>query len=278
MIGCVTVNEFLKRQYEIALQEIGPRIVPLVKARMKRARGEMRDRLVILLAHLGVKGLGREIERILKESPNGFVRQLAARILGDIGYRKALPSLLRALHDPFWVFPATCVILPGIDPANYPVRASAAGSLMRMGFEVKRIGDNRWHVRGPPQPHSFFRPKKALLQVDGKPQRVHILTNGEGDVLVPLSWAISTFGIKVQTEGGRLLLMGKGHPTWGNQAWIEGKRGAMLVGGKAWEWSAPHFGALRGPFVPLKVVAWISGARAIWDGKTLSGLVWGLKR
>lgn len=138
----LSTAEYTKRQHEFSLEDLGPASVPLLRERLSVANGEVRQRLAIALAGLGDDKQADMLIRMLDESADGNLRACAARSLGRLGRKEAIPALKRRLTDDFVVEYSTDVSIPGAGTLRriFPVRDEAASSLRQMGLQVKRSG------------------------------------------------------------------------------------------------------------------------------------------
>lgn len=135
--GYATITESLKIHYMLGLTDIGAPAIPYLNQILQDSQGEKKWRLEIVLARLGRKDLYPNIVNMLLHEKNGYIRAMAARTLGDIGNKDAIPFLLKALHDPFAVPSGSDVFVPGMDTSiTYPVRDNAAGALRGFGIKV----------------------------------------------------------------------------------------------------------------------------------------------
>jgi HEAT repeat protein len=122
------------------LEGLGPDGVPVARQAAEGASGETRE--WILLAQAGVGDLQSSLPlgQLLRTSQDGTVRMTAARLLGRLGDRAAVPGLKAALQDPFTA--TTADDDTDVPPHSfYPVREQAAGALKALGVRVDRNGD-----------------------------------------------------------------------------------------------------------------------------------------
>lgn len=94
---------FVKGAYQMGLWKLGPQVREEVQGELARADGEFHDWLVIVLGYLGDKEQLEPLMTLAQGSPDGFVREAAARALGHLGRAEAIPVLQDALNDPFVV-------------------------------------------------------------------------------------------------------------------------------------------------------------------------------
>jgi len=138
-------TEYLKMQYEFAIEDLGKSAIPEIKRQLEEAKGEFREWLLITLGALGDVEFFSQIVEILESSKDGFIRSFAARSLGILGNKQAISALKKALEDPFFTISSTC--LRSEDPEFnkiYPVREEASNALKKMGISVKRQGNKFW--------------------------------------------------------------------------------------------------------------------------------------
>ena len=95
------------------------------------------------LGLLSDKTVYPQVMQVFLEIEDGYFRALAARALGKIKNKAAIPSLKRALKDGFHVTYTTDVRLNPHHPNRrtiYPVRGAAAAALRVLGVQVTRQG------------------------------------------------------------------------------------------------------------------------------------------
>lgn len=87
----------------IILKEIGSTAIPLLKPLLKDKDYDIRKFALDLISEIKQCSYPEEIVRLLKEDPNPNVRASAAKVIGLLQYKEALPSLIDALNDEEWV-------------------------------------------------------------------------------------------------------------------------------------------------------------------------------
>lgn len=119
-----------------SLGALGDDAIALLRDRAAAAEGDVRYSYLIALGYLGDRDVAPELGDALQSS-DPVIRMDAARVLGLLGYREAIPALQAALEDPY--------VSEGEDSLGtytiYPVREQAAGALEALGVTVERDGD-----------------------------------------------------------------------------------------------------------------------------------------
>jgi len=145
--GGEPVEEFHNRKAAFVLRNIGKIALPILKKEIKKSEGEFKKRLIITTGFLADKTYYDLISNILKEDTNPFIRRLAAFALGNIGDKKAVSLLEKALKDEFYYELKADkyhdIILPPPHNRVYPVREAAVHSLIDLGVKIKR---ERWDI------------------------------------------------------------------------------------------------------------------------------------
>jgi len=95
-------NTYLRNTALIILMQLGCVSVPLLYPLLKDKDDDVRKFAIDLLADIGHGVDPAFIVPLLKDS-NSNVRAAAARALGLLGYRQAIPELVNALNDEEWV-------------------------------------------------------------------------------------------------------------------------------------------------------------------------------
>lgn len=135
--GYATITESLKIHYMLGLKDIGASVIPILQEKLPTMQGELKKKIQITLGYLGNKNVYSDMADLLSYDKDGYIRAGAARALGDIGNKEAIPLLLKALHDPFAVPSGIDIIIPGLDTSiTYPVRTNAASALRGLGIKV----------------------------------------------------------------------------------------------------------------------------------------------
>jgi HEAT repeat protein len=96
-------NAFLRNTAIIILREMNVIAVPLLRELLKDKDDDIRKFALDLIYDIQKCDYEAEIKDLLENDRNANVRASAAKALGRLGYKKALNSLLRALHDDEWV-------------------------------------------------------------------------------------------------------------------------------------------------------------------------------
>jgi HEAT repeat protein len=93
----------LQNTARIILRQIGLAAVPLLRPLLADKDDDVRTFAVDLISDIGSCDYPVEISRLLEADPNENVRASAARAIGTLGYREAIPGLVAALKDNEWV-------------------------------------------------------------------------------------------------------------------------------------------------------------------------------
>ena len=94
---------FLRNTARIILRQIGQPSVPLLRPLLADKDDDVRTFAVDLISDIGWCDYPSEIARLLETDPNQNVRASAARAIGILGYREALPALVASLRNNEWV-------------------------------------------------------------------------------------------------------------------------------------------------------------------------------
>ena len=94
---------YLRNTAIIILKEIGPASVQLLKPLLKDKDDDIRKFAVDLICEIKECDYPQEIGRILVNDPNPNVRASAARAIGVLDYKEALPRIIQVLKDEEWV-------------------------------------------------------------------------------------------------------------------------------------------------------------------------------
>jgi len=94
---------FLRNTARIILKQIGTAAVQLLRPLLADKDDDVRTFAVDLISDIGSCDYPEEINRLLETDPNQNVRASAARTLGVLGCRDAIPALVAALKDAEWV-------------------------------------------------------------------------------------------------------------------------------------------------------------------------------
>lgn len=134
-------DAILKIRPSRLLGELGPDAAGLAEGGI----GEAAEWGTLVRARLGQGEALPEVRRLLTEAEAPEVRMEAARVLGEVQDRDAIPDLIAALGDPF--------VASGQDSLGsysiYPVRDQASWTLLSLGLEVTPAGDGEYEVVEP---------------------------------------------------------------------------------------------------------------------------------
>lgn len=114
--------------------------IPLLLQYMNKERkmSKCKYYLAKTLGHLGEKSIVPVLIEYLRDSEDGLFREGAARLLGDLGDKRAIEPLKQALKDEY-----ICVSTGDVYKVyGYTVRRAAAQSLKKLGLKIKEEGDN----------------------------------------------------------------------------------------------------------------------------------------
>ncbi len=162
----------LRNTARIILKEIGVETVPLLHPLLKDKDDDIRQFAIDLISEIKSCSYPQEIVRVLETDSNPNVRASAARALGVLGYREALPSLINALRDDEWVCFSALeslamikdesslgAIIPLLDSPSDAIRYAAIETLGRIG------GANSINVLLGRLPKADTFEKRALVKV-----------------------------------------------------------------------------------------------------------------
>ncbi len=96
-------NSFLRNTAIVILREIGEETVPLLKVLLHDKDDDVRKFALDLILDIKICNYPENIVELLKDDLNANVRAAAAKALGALQYKKALPELRTALEDEEWV-------------------------------------------------------------------------------------------------------------------------------------------------------------------------------
>lgn len=96
-------ESFIRNSAMIILRELDSLSIPLLKPLLKDKDDDIRKFALDLLYEIGKCDYPDEIVNLLINDPNSNVRAAAAKTLGKLKYKDALPHLLNALKDEEWV-------------------------------------------------------------------------------------------------------------------------------------------------------------------------------
>jgi HEAT repeat protein len=120
---------FLRNAARVILRQIGQPSVPLLRPLLQDKDDDIRTFAVDLIADIGSCDYPADLVQVLGRDPNQNTRASAARAIGVLGFREALPALINALRDNEWVcFSALEALSAMQDEASVePVQALLAG-------------------------------------------------------------------------------------------------------------------------------------------------------
>jgi len=118
--------------------------IPLLLERIKTTNemSKFRYYLAVVLGQLGEEEVVPILIDYLEKSGEGLVREKCARILGDLGDRRAIEPLKEALQDEF-----ICVSTGDVHKVyGHTVRMAACRSLIKLGVKVENKGKGIYKV------------------------------------------------------------------------------------------------------------------------------------
>lgn len=135
------LTSFLRLHYLHALETLGPDAREPVREVYKKSQGNVREWYGLALGATLAPDALPEIRGLLARSSDLAVRMTAARYLGWLKDRDAIPVLTAALRDTARATIVTDVV--GRGPKRFhPVREQAARALRELGLRTKRRGDS----------------------------------------------------------------------------------------------------------------------------------------
>ena len=158
--GYATPTVYLQGQYVFALEDVGAEAIPHLRRHLEQLRLSVQhlspsldneqDVKVVEFQHtlcaLGLlrdKQVFREVLELLENKLNdGYIRQRAARALGTLKNKAAIPALTRALKDDFIAHHDFL----GQPTYFHPVRGTAFSSLLKLGVKVVIEGDSTYRA------------------------------------------------------------------------------------------------------------------------------------
>jgi HEAT repeat protein len=140
------ITECIKCRYRIIIEDIGTSAIPFLKKRMKKSKGEFKQRLVITLGFLKEQSVYSDLINILTKEKDGWLRAWAARALGILGNKNAIPFLKEALKDEFFVIPPKLSMSLQREYKYYAVRSEAWSALLSLGVDVQRVDDYKFRI------------------------------------------------------------------------------------------------------------------------------------
>jgi HEAT repeat protein len=133
-------TNFLRLGYLAALERLGPPAAATVRSATRSWKGEAGEWGSLARAASGDPVAAPELRKLVTESADTDVRMTAARHLGMLRDREAIPALTRALEDTAVAQPVSD--MPGRPTMRfYPVRVHAGVALEALGVSVTRTGD-----------------------------------------------------------------------------------------------------------------------------------------
>jgi HEAT repeat protein len=138
--GYLPSSSTFRLQFMRVIESLGPDAVGPARTAAERSSLEAREWMLLARAGAGDVDAAPSLRELLKNSRSPTVRMTAARLLGRLGDRSAIPELRTALADPFTAV-ADQSDLRIQSSSFYPVREQAAGALRSLGINVQRSGD-----------------------------------------------------------------------------------------------------------------------------------------
>ncbi|HEU4648321.1 MAG TPA: HEAT repeat domain-containing protein [Gemmatimonadales bacterium] len=133
-------TNFLRIHYLHVLEQLGPDAAAPIRGALPARGGEAREWSVLALGAVGAADAAPELRQLLARSTDADVRMTAARYLGWLNDREAVPVLRAALADTATATAVSDIV--GRAPVRfYPVREQAAGALEQLGMTVQRRGN-----------------------------------------------------------------------------------------------------------------------------------------
>ena len=107
-------NPFLRNTALIILREMGKIAVPLLYILLNDKDDDVRKFALDIINDVGHCNYPEKLVAMLTGDPNANVRATAAKALGTLKYRKAIPQLIKALEDDEWVCFSAIEALTGL--------------------------------------------------------------------------------------------------------------------------------------------------------------------
>ena len=151
---------YLQKQYVFGLEDIGSRAIPHLRKHLIQLKLSVQNispslgntdsvdavemqHILCALGLLADKEVLKDLIKILEdEDGDGYIRQMAAKALGNIGDKSAIPALKRALNDDFHVNSTSL----GQPMTTYPVREATSSSLRKLGVKIAFEGNSTYRV------------------------------------------------------------------------------------------------------------------------------------
>ncbi len=139
--GYLPSSSTFRLQFMRVIESLGPDAIGPTRTAAERSSLEAREWMLLARAGAGDVDAAPSLRELLKNSRSPAVRMTAARLLGRLGDRSAIPELRTALGDPFTAAADQSDLR--LQPSSfYPVREQAAGALRMLGVNVQRSGDS----------------------------------------------------------------------------------------------------------------------------------------
>ena len=150
----------IQKRYVFCLEDIGSRAIPHLRKHLIQLKLSVQNispslgntdsvdavemqHIQCALGLLADKDVLKDLIKILEdEDGDGYIRQMAAVALGNIGDKLAIPALKRALNDDFHVN-YTSLWTP---QTVYPVREATSSSLRKLGVKIAFEGNSTYRV------------------------------------------------------------------------------------------------------------------------------------
>ncbi len=111
-------NAFLRNTALIILRELGKTTVPLLHALLSDKDDDVRKFALDLIYDIQYCDYPEKLAEMLTDDPNSNVRAAAAKVIGILQFREAIPQLLSALEDEEWVCFSALEALTNLRDAN----------------------------------------------------------------------------------------------------------------------------------------------------------------
>lgn len=124
-------NEYCFNIYNLLLNGDDSLLIPYIE----NSDHELQDRLKIVLGLLGNEQIREDIRGIYLNNTDGEIRVWAIQVMNRYPDPKDIPVLKIAIDDPYFT-------LGRFNNKSWPIRGTAAGALINLGFSIERIGEN----------------------------------------------------------------------------------------------------------------------------------------
>jgi len=94
---------YLRNTAMVIIKEIGTPAIPLLRALFADRDGDIRKFAIDLIGEIKSCDYPWDLIQLLETDPNPNVRASAAKVVGILKYREAIPTLIAALQDDEWV-------------------------------------------------------------------------------------------------------------------------------------------------------------------------------